>query len=268
MSGLTTLFDTILYNPLLNGLIWLYHTIPGHDLGVAIILLTLATKAILAIPSAHAIRSQRELQLLQPKLEALKAQYAGKREELGRKLMEFYKEHKVNPFSSCLPSLIQFPILFILYHVFINGLSIDPGSGLLVTKTLNHLYGPLRSVYSTTPIDLTAFGFLHLAGTKNLILALVTAGLQFWQSRMLVSRRAAVNGNGAKDENMAASVSKQMLYLFPLFTGYLVYVFPAGLGLYWFTSTVFQIVQQYFVFRRMTSKSAANATPVLPPAQT
>ncbi len=260
MSGLTTLFDTILYDPLLSALIWLYHAIPGHDLGLAIIVVTIGTKLILAVPSARAIRSQRELQLIQPKLEALKAQYKDNREELGRKLMEFYKEHKVNPFSSCLPSLIQFPILFILYHVFINGLSTDPSSGILVAKTLDHLYSPLRSIYSTTPIDLHAFGFLNLAGTKNLILAVVTAGLQFWQSRMLMSQRAEVAGKGASDENMASAMSKQMLYIFPLFTGYLVYVFPAGLGLYWLTSTVFQIVQQYFVFKKMTTVESSPTT--------
>jgi YidC/Oxa1 family membrane protein insertase len=260
MSGLTALFDTILYNPLLNSLIWLYHAIPGHDLGVAIILLTLATKFILAIPSAHAIRSQRELQLIQPKLEALKTQYKNNKEELGKKLMEFYREHKVNPFSSCLPSLIQFPILFILYHVFINGLATDPGTGILVSKTLSHLYEPLRSTYSATPIDLHAFGFLNLAGTKNIILAVVTAGLQFWQSKMLMSRQADTKDKGAADENMAASMSKQMMYIFPIFTGYLVYVFPAGLGLYWLTSTLFQIVQQYLVFKRMKINPALLST--------
>lgn len=258
------LFDTILYNPLLNGLIGLYHILPGHDLGIAIIILTLVTKVLLAYPSYQAIRSQRELQLLQPKLEALKAQYKDKRDELGKKLMEFYKEHKVNPFSSCLPTLIQIPILFVLYQVFINGLAVDSSSGLLIEKTLNHLYGALRAVYESTPIDMTAFGFLNLAGTKNIILALITGGLQFWQSRMLMSQRAPVSTTGAKDENMAASVSKQMTYFFPLFTAYLVYVFPAGLGLYWLTSTAFQIGQQHLLFRRMrastTNDSAAPKT--------
>lgn len=245
------LFDIGIYNPLLNGLIGLYHIIPIHDLGLAIIILTLGIKILLAYPSYQAIRSQRELQLLQPKLEELKKKYKDNREEMGKKLMEFYREHKVNPFSSCLPSLIQLPILFILYRVFINALSIDQSSGTLISSTLEHLYEPLRTIYSSTPIDQMALGFLNLAGTKNIILAIVTGALQYWQSKMLMSQRApGVAGDGAKDENMAASVSKQMTYLFPVFTAYLVYVFPAGLGLYWLVSTLFQIGQQYLLFRR------------------
>jgi len=265
IAQLTHLFDIAIYNPLLNGLISLYHGIPGHDLGLAIILLTLGIKVILAYPSYQAIRSQRELQLLQPKLEALKKKYKDNKEEMGKKLMEFYREHKVNPFSSCLPSLIQLPILFILYRVFIDALAVDQSTGILVSKTLEHLYEPLRTIYTTTPTDQMAFGFLNLAGTKNIILAVVTGGLQFWQSKMLMSQRApSVAGDGAKDENMAASVSKQMTYLFPVFTAYLVYVFPVGLGLYWLTSTLFQIGQQYLLFRRM--RTSGNNESVAPKA--
>lgn len=259
--SIAQLFDVSLYNPLFNGLIGLYHIIPGHDLGVAIIILTLVTKGILAYPSYKAIRSQRELQLLQPKLEALKAQYKDNREELGRRLMGFYKEHKVNPFSSCLPTLIQLPILYILYRVFMNGLHTDPTTGILAPQQIEHLYHGLRTIYTTTPIDTVAFGnLLHLNETKNIILAVVTGALQFWQSRMLIAQRAPTNTAGAKDENMAAGVSKQMTYLFPVFTAYFAYIFPAGLALYWLTSTVFQIVQQYVAFRH-TSKEDQGANP-------
>jgi len=244
-----SIFDTALYNPLFSALIWLYRSLPGHDLGVAIIILTLATKAILAYPSYRAIKSQRELQLIQPKLEALKAKFKDNRQELGQKLMEFYKEHKVNPLSSCLPTLIQLPILIILYRVFISGLTTDAATGLLSADQVKHLYEPLRTIFTTEPLNTVGFGFLQLGATKNIVLALITGGLQFWQSKMLISQRAPIKTAGARDENLAAGMSRQMTYLFPIFTAYFAYLFPAGLALYWMVSTLFQVGQQYFILR-------------------
>lgn len=220
-------------------------------MGVAIIVLTIVVRGILAYPSAKSIKAQRELQLIQPKLEALKEQYKDNKEQMGQKLMEFYKEHKVNPFSSCLPTLIQLPIIFVLYRVFINGLALDPETGTLVAHQIDRLYGSLHTIYATTPIHTTAFGFLDLTAPHNILLALVTGALQFWQSRMLVARQAPIKSKGARDENMAASMSKQMMYIFPLITAYFAYLFPAGLALYWLTSTLFQVVQQYILFRRV-----------------
>ncbi|MFH0853492.1 MAG: YidC/Oxa1 family membrane protein insertase [bacterium] len=250
------IFDVILFNPLFNGLIGLYHIIPGQDLGVAIVLLTLVIKGLLAIPSSKAIMSQRELQQLQPKLEALKKKYKDNKDELGKKLMEFYKEHKVNPLSSCLPTLIQLPIIYILYRVFITGITVDSETSLLVANQLDRLYHGLRTIYETTPLNTVAFGFLHLAETKNIVLALITGALQFWQSRMIMSKKAAIETPGAKDENMAASMSKNMTYFFPIITVWFAYMFPAGLALYWLTSTVFQIGQQYFLFKKSDKKTA------------
>lgn len=256
------IFDQILINPFFNGLIGIYHILPGQDMGVAIIVLTLVVRLLLATPSAKSISAQRELQLLQPKLDELKEKYKNNREELGRKLMEFYSAHKVNPFSSCLPTLIQLPIIYALYRVFISGLTVDPETGQLVADQVARLYDGLRDIYASTPLHTTAFGFLDLTATGNIALALITGGLQFWQSRMLVARRAPIDTKGAKDENMAANFSKQMMYLFPIITAYFAYLFPAGLALYWLTSTVFQVVQQYIVFRRVqTPKELNDASP-------
>lgn len=262
-----SIFDTILYNPLFSALIWLYRSVPGHDLGVAIIILTLATKALLAYPSYRAIKSQRELQQIQPKLEALKAKYKDNRQALGQKLMEFYKEHKVNPLSSCLPTLIQLPILIILYRVFISGLTTDAATGLLSADQVSHLYEPLRTIFTTEPLNTVGFGFLQLGATKNIALALITGALQFWQSKMLISQRAPVKTSGARDENLAAGMSRQMTYLFPLFTAYFAYLFPTGLALYWLVSTLFQIGQQYFILRAKP-KIITDVSPEKKPDQT
>src|SRR5689334_9918091 len=101
-------FSLILIYPLLNLLVFVYHYIP--DIGVAIILLTVLVRLLL-LPSFHKqLKSQKAMAELQPKLEAVKEKYKGNKEAEAKALMELYKEHNVNPLSSCLPLLIQLPI--------------------------------------------------------------------------------------------------------------------------------------------------------------
>jgi YidC/Oxa1 family membrane protein insertase len=247
------LFNTIIYEPLFNALIWLYNTLPFQDLGVAIILLTIAIKLLLYRPTYSSIKAQRELQEIQPKLDALRAKYKNEKEKLSQELIKFYKHNKVNPFSSCLPLLIQLPILFALYRVFFAGIQSDSGTGLLVQEQIDHLYPSLRAIYESTPIHATFFGLIDLAKNHNIILALLAGGFQFLQSRMLIAKRPP-NIEGAKDENMAAQVSRSTAYLFPVITVFFGYNFPAGLALYWVVSTMFTVGQQYLIFKQLDKK--------------
>ena len=124
------IFHLILTQPLLNTLIWIYNILPFKDMGVAIIALTLLIRLVL-LPSFHRqLKSQKELQQLQPKLNEIKEKYKNDQQQQSKAIMELYREHKVNPFSSCLPLLIQLPILIALYSVFLSGLKGDIGSEL------------------------------------------------------------------------------------------------------------------------------------------
>lgn len=250
------IFNTLLVQPMLNALMFIYKTIPGHDLGVAIIILTILIRGILYVPSLSSIKSQRNLQEIQPKLDALKKKYKDNREEMGRQLMKFYKENKVNPFSSCLPLLIQLPILFALFQVFYAGLAIDAETGLLAEKTLNNLYGPLKDYYTTTPVSTIFIGFIDLAKVGNWGLAVLSGALQFVQSRMLISKKGPKGMPGAKDENVAAQTSKMMTYFFPIMIVIIGLRLPTGLILYWVAATLFSIVQQYIYFKKHPVKTA------------
>lgn len=256
------LFNTVLYEPLLNLLLWLYQVIPGHDLGIAIILLTLLIKLVLFYPSLKGLRSQKALQEAQPKIEELKKKYANDKEELGRQIMKFYKENKVNPMSSCLPLLVQLPVLYALFKVFFGGLATDPATGLLAAEQLDHLYAPLRDVFTTTSINHTFLGFVDLSASKNVILALLGGVLQFLQAKMLSAKRASVQSKGARDENMAAMMNKQMLYILPVITVVFGYQFPAGVTLYWVSSTAFTWIQQ-LIFMRDKHSTDSGATPAV-----
>ncbi|MFC1687683.1 YidC/Oxa1 family membrane protein insertase [Patescibacteria group bacterium] len=245
------LFNTVIFEPLLNALVGIYHVIP--DLGIAIILLTLVIKAILFLPSRSSIVSQKKLQDMQPQLKALQNKYKDNKEEQGRQLMKFYKENKVNPLSSCLPLLIQLPILLALYRVFIAVAQVDSSTGLLVEEQIGHLYPSLAAIYSDIPINNMFLGFVDMHATGNWILALSAGAAQFFQSKMLMSNKPP-KVEGSKDESMASTMSKQMTYFFPLLIIFFSLRFPAGLALYWFVATLFQLGQQYLLFKKKDDK--------------
>jgi YidC/Oxa1 family membrane protein insertase len=255
-------FTLILYQPLFNGLIGLYHLIP--DMGVAIVLLTLAIKVLLWRPSISALKAQKSNLELQPKLKALQAKYKNNREELGRQLMGFYKQHRVSPLSSLWPVLIQLPILIALYQVFIAGLQTDSATHVLVGDQINNLYGGLKSIYDSRPLDNTSLG-IDLAAKGNIVLAVLAGLLQFWQSRMLMAPKPVAKVPGAQDEALAATVSRQTTYFLPIVTVVFGYQFPAGLALYWVVSTAFAIgQQQYFLKRHGPMYPKLEPVPELP----
>ncbi len=256
------MFQTILVTPMLNALMWLYDVLPGRDLGVAIILLTLIIKGILYIPSISSIRAQHKLQDLQPKVDAVRKKYASNKEEMSRKLMEVYKENKVNPFSSCLPLLIQLPIIYALFRVFLVIKTIDPGTGLLAPDQLAHLYGPLHDKFMALRVSTKFLGFMDLAATKNYVLAVLAGVFSFWQVRMMQSQKPAIKSEGSRDESMAAMMNKQTTYILPAITVLFGISLPAGITLYWVVSTLFTVGQQALIIKRHKHPGAGE---VLPP---
>jgi len=235
------LFTAIFYQPILNLLIVIYNVIPGHDMGIAIIVLTILVKLILSPLSWKQLESQKLLQDIQPRLNEMKEQYKDDKQGLAQAQMKYFQEQKINPLSSCLPLLVQLPFLFAMYYVFMSGLKNADFTNLLYPFIQNP--GKLNE---------TLLGFLSLTKHGNIVLAVATAGAQYWQSKMITAKRPP-KVPGAKDEDMAAAMSQQMVLFMPLITGVMTYQFPAGLGLYWFFQTVIAIVQQY-VFNMWAKK--------------
>ncbi|NUM25933.1 MAG: membrane protein insertase YidC [Candidatus Buchananbacteria bacterium] len=236
------LFNTILFQPLFNLLVFFYNLVPGNDLGVAIILLTVLIKVVLYPLSLQSIRSQKALQELQPKMDAIKKQYKDNKEAQAKALMDLYKQEKINPLSSCLPLLVQLPFLIAVFHVFSRGLS---------SESLDLLYPFIQNPGHLNPISL---GFFDLS-KPNIILAVLTGLAQFFQSKMLVSTKQP-KVPGAKDEDMMAAMNKQMLYFMPLMTVVIGASLPAGLLVYWFVTTVLTVLQQQLIFGRKKIKPA------------
>ncbi|MDP2708814.1 MAG: YidC/Oxa1 family membrane protein insertase [bacterium] len=234
---MSTLFNSIFYQPILNLLVFLYNIVPGHDIGLAIILMTVVIKLILLPLSKQSIKSQKALQELQPKIDEIKKKYADNKEEQGRQMMQLYKQEKVNPLSSCLPLLIQLPFLWAVFQVFRDGLG---------GQSLDLVYS---FIHQPEAISHLSLGLIDLA--KPVPALAVLAGLaQFWQAKMMITKRPEVRGNGAKDEDMMAIMNKQMLYFMPILTVVIGFSFPGGLALYWFVTTLLTALQQLYLFKQ------------------
>ncbi len=247
---LSTIYNTILYHPLYNLLIWFYNVIPGHDIGLAIIAITILIKLILYPFSLQSIRAQKGLQDLQPKLDELKKKYKDNPQEMTRATMQLYKQEKISPFSSCLPLLVQLPFLIAVYQVFRVGLTNGQAS---ILYPFIHNPGAINAV---------SLGLINLA-KANWILAVLAGLSQYWVSKMMVTKKQPAVP-GAKDENMTATMNKQMTFFMPLITVFIGLSLPSGLTLYWLVTTVLTGLQQMYFFRkikipaRLVSESTAG----------
>ncbi|MCX6795540.1 MAG: YidC/Oxa1 family membrane protein insertase [Candidatus Falkowbacteria bacterium] len=234
---MANLFQEIFYRPILNLLVFLYNTIPGHDLGIAIILLTVVIKLILHPFSLQSLKSQKALQELQPKINELKEKYKDDKPGLSKATMEMYKENKVNPFSSCLPLLIQLPFLIAVYRVFRDGLA----------SRLELVY---PFIYKPETIHVLSFGFLDLS-KPNIVLAVLAGAAQFWQAKTMMAKTPKIEKKEpGKEPDISAMMNKQMLYLMPALTIFIGISLPGGLTLYWFVLTLLTALQQWLMFRK------------------
>ena len=212
---MANLFHLLLINPLLNILIFLYEQVTFHDLGVAIILLTVLVRLVLYPLFYKSLKQQHVLKKIEPHIQDIQTRHKDNREEQGKALMALYKEHGVNPLMSLGLIFVQLPILIALYQVFI-----------------------------TPPPELTQ-SFLGLISLheRSIILVVIAALLQYFLGVMSMASNAG-------DKSPAAQTMRNMVVIGPLITIAVLYSLPAAVGLYWVTTTLFSIVQQMHVERR------------------
>ncbi|MBU0661487.1 YidC/Oxa1 family membrane protein insertase [Patescibacteria group bacterium] len=239
---MTEIFQTILYQPIFNLFVGLYDLVP--DVGVAILIITVLLKLALYPLTSKSINAQKSLSELQPKMDALKAKYKDDQQTLAQETMKLYKEHKVNPFGSCLPLLIQLPIFLSLYWVLRDGLS---------SNNFEMLYAFIQN---PGHINTVSLGIFELAN-PNIVLGVFAGAAQYWQAKMFSIKKAPQKaGEGAKDENMMTMMNKQMLYFMPIMTVIISTQLPGGLALYWFLSTLAQALQQHFILKKSKEENS------------
>jgi len=237
---MSQIFHYLIYQPIYNALIFLYNIIPGHDLGVTIILLTIIIRFLLYPISKKQIESQKKLQELQPEIKKIQDKYKNDKEKQGRALMEFYREKRINPASGCFPLIIQIVFFIALYKAFIAGINFN--------STCDDLYS---FVSCPSSLNVNFFGAIDLA-KPNVVLATIAAIGQFIQTKMMMTKDPVL----VKKDDFSSIMNQQMLYLGPLLTFLIGIKFPAGLALYWTVNTLFAIVQQYLTIKKPELTSA------------
>ena len=241
---------TVFVQPEINLLVFFYSAIPGHDFGVAIILLTIFIRLIVWPLQSQTLRNQKALNKIQPEIKKIQAKYKNDPAKMQAILKEFYKEKEVNPFSSCLPSLIQLPLLFALFY------AIRPFGTAAYIDVANHTAGLWKDIYPwlkeisfvkealSKPFSTDLFGLVDLT-KPNWILALIAAGTQLIQSKMIMPKH---------NLDQSQKIMNQTLYLFPVMTFIIGLSFPAALPLYWIVQTLMMILQQYLIMHRDIEK--------------
>jgi YidC/Oxa1 family membrane protein insertase len=226
---LLDIYNEAIYRPLLNLLVYFYNIIPGHDIGVVIIGLTILIRLALA-PSMHkSLKSQHKMTAIQPQLNELREKHKGDKEGQAKAMMDLYKEHQINPLSSCLPLLIQLPLLIALYQVFSKALK-------------GNLDGLYKFVTKPEFLDPTFLNFLDLS-KPNVVLAVFAGVFQLWQGKLMQPK---VKSN----DPTAAALAIQTTYILPIVSVFIAWKLPAGLPLYWSVTTLFAIAQQYYIMRQ------------------
>jgi len=226
----TFLFRELIYKPLLNALVWLYNTVALHELGLAIILLTILVRLIIYPLFHQGIKYQRVMQNLRPELDKIKTKHKNNREAQTRATLELFKKHKLNPLAPLLSLPIQLPLFLGLYVIFLNGFgeTIEPW------------------LYSFTPnpgvFNQTLFGLINLKEASPAV-AVFAALAQYFQGRLSFT------------SSTAPAMRIVMLYFLPGLILTALFKFPAAVGLYWLTTTIFSIIQQIIVNRRFAITS-------------
>ena len=237
------IFNAILIQPLVNALFFIYGIIPGHDFGIAIILLTILIRVILWPLASKQLHSQKKMQSLQGDIGKIKQKAAGDKQKEQMLLMELYKEKEVNPFSACLPALLQFPILIAMFVVFRKA-----------TGNINDiqaiLYGPVKTlpyikelISGQVQFNASLFGIINMA-KPSYFLAILAGITQYAQVKMITPSKQKTD---TKDPQ--AQMTSFMNYTFPALTVFIAWKLPAALPLYWVTTNFVAIFQQWLIMR-------------------
>lgn len=228
------IWDAVLYQPLVNALAFLVSVIPGGDVGIAVILLTILVKLVLYPLSQRSIESQAQMNIMAPELNKIKASGVSK-EEQARLTFEVYKKHKTNPFSGCLLVLIQIPIIFALYFVFFKGINFD--NGLLYSF-----------IHVPDKMNMLFLGLVDIS-QKSIILAVLAGISQYFQAYFMPKPASQAQASGTFSDSLSKSMNMQMKYIFPFLIFFITYR-TGVIALYFITSNIFAIGQQIYASKK------------------
>ncbi len=246
-------FHSFIYLPIYNALVFFVDVVPNHDIGIAVIIVTIIVRIILYPLAKRAIHAQMAMKAIQPELEDIKKKYKDKPEEQGRAMFALYRERKVNPFSGLFLLLIQLPILLGLYWVFAKG-------------GFPAVDGSLLYSFVALPenVNMHFLGIMDMAG-KSVVLAVLVAITQAIYTRLSMGPKVSPAPSDASkpeevsfSDEMAKSFDLQARYVLPVVIGFVSYFVAAAAPLYWVTSNLFMIGQELISGRRFSGPEATE----------
>jgi len=244
---ISTLFHAAFYNPIYNALVAIVALVPGGDVGVAVILITIAIRLILLPLSLKTARAQRTMKTLEPKIKEIKEKHKGDKEKEALDTWALYKEARVNPFSGFFILLVQIPVLLALYWVF----AYEPFSAIDTMK-----------LYSFTPtpghVSMEFLGILSVSG-KSILLAVLAGATQFLQAYFMLKGNTPVTGGGMQGD-FQKIMGVQLKYVFPILMGVISYTTSGAVALYFITTNLFGALQEWYVARKHGPNSPPNQT--------
>ncbi len=232
------MWDTLIINPMLNMLLWIYSLL--GNFGIAIILFTILVRLLTHPLTVQQIRGTQKLQDFQNSKEwqALQKKYKDNKQQLQQEQMKLYQEMGINPLSSCLPTLIQFPIIIGLYQSITRAMASTP---LQMEALYQHIY-PFTNISRLLPVD-NRFLWMNLGQPERLyvfgigipVLAVLVLITTFLQSRLMTPP--------SQPGDQSAQMAGMMNIYMPLLMGYLALTFASGLAVYFIASNVVSVVQ-------------------------
>ncbi len=237
------MWDTIIINPMTNILLWIYDALGHgpHMFGLAIILFTILIKVVTWPLNAAQVKGAQAMQELQndKDWQEIQKKYAKDKEKLAQEQMRVYKEKGINPFASCLPTLVQFPIIIGLYQSITHALSATPFDMLKLARAIY----PFQNVEGIIPLN-SKFLWMDLGRPESIqvlgfalpTLAIIVAATTYIQSKLTMP--ASTNPN-----DQSAQMSKMMSIYMPLLLGWFALNFASGISVYFIISNVLGIVQ-------------------------
>ncbi|GAB1471340.1 YidC/Oxa1 family membrane protein insertase [Chloroflexota bacterium] len=248
------MWQTYIIQPMVNLLLWIYDIL-GHGpqmFGIAIILFTIVIRLITWPLNASQVKGAQAMQQLQSDKEwqDIQKKYAKDKEKLAQEQMRVYKERGINPFSSCLPTIIQFPIIIGLYQSIIRAMAATPLDMLNLARTIY----PFQHVQNIIPLN-SSFLWMNLGRPEGIplpfdvsflpngfpLLAIIVALTTYVQTKLTMPATPPTPGDQAASQT--AAMSGSMAVYMPLMLGWFALTFASGISVYFITSNLLGIIQ-------------------------
>ena len=237
------IFNEIFYRPILNALVFIYEYAAFNDFGIALILLTVLVRIILAPIFHRSARDQAIINKLVPKIKEIQSKHKNKREQQAKALMELYREHKVSPFSGIILLIVQLPVLVALYYVVWNGFS----------------EAHIPMLYSFVPnpgvINYLFLGVIDLQA-QNVPLVILASAASYLQMKLAMSKHPLpLQG---EQQNPMLSAMRKTVFIIPIMTAVFIVGLPSAIALYLLTSFVFSAIQQVIINKQINNNGTTK----------